>query len=177
MKKFFQILVFTLVIVTYCQTAAASSGQNASLAISCQKLGGVIDFKVERVENSLLLTIRYPKSIPSYLGGFSNGVKNYSADVRLYMDMDANRKTGLTADPVFDPGASGSEYSIEVQEITTSVGKDAEGNWITKRNCSFSLKNTMRLLICPMACSLIGKWKAQDSFNRLIGSIQLNRKQ
>lgn len=110
----------------------AGAGERAqTLTVSCKKMGGDVHFRVELQSADLVVTVTYPKSIGEYLGGFGeSGAKNYSADIAVHLDTDADPETGLKADTFFEAGAGGSEYSIEAHEITTSLGRDAQGQWI-----------------------------------------------
>lgn len=110
---------------------AASTGAE-TLEIACEKMAGNVRFDIRAEAGALLFTVTYPKNVGSYLGGFTNGTKGAGADVKLYLDTDANPATGMKADPMFAAGAGGSEFSIETQEIETSVAKDASGNWINR---------------------------------------------
>ncbi len=101
-----------------------------SLSVTCAKLG-VVTASVRVVGSDLAAVVTYPKPIRSYLGGFdANGTKPTSAAVRIFLDVDANPKTGLKGDPMFEPGAQGAEWSLEASEISTSLARDAQGGWI-----------------------------------------------
>jgi hypothetical protein len=100
------------------------------LSVACAK-AGTITFSVKIEGADLAATVTYPKPIRTYLGGFDkNGTKNTSAAVRLFLDTDANPKTGLGGDPVFEPGQQGAEWSLEASEIETSLARDDKGGWI-----------------------------------------------
>lgn len=108
-----------------------SAGTGATLSVPCAKMGGEVRFSVELEGANLVVIVSYPRSIGEYLGGFSEGGKNYSASIAVHLDTDSNPATGLKADPGFEPGAGGSEYSIGATEVTTSLARDAQGNWIS----------------------------------------------
>jgi len=103
-----------------------------TITISSEKLGGDVHFDASLDEDDFVLTVTYPKTIKSYLGGFKDGLKTYSADIKFFLDVDADPKTGYEADPNFEPGIGGSEFAIEADEVRTSVGRDSDGNWINK---------------------------------------------
>jgi hypothetical protein len=112
--------------------AAAAPPASPGLDVACAKMGGAVHFDVKPETDSIVLDVSYPKNIGSYLGGFSHGTKDAGADVKFYLDTDSNPETGMKGDPIFAAGAKGSEYSIETQEVETSVAKDAAGNWINR---------------------------------------------
>jgi tetratricopeptide (TPR) repeat protein len=94
-------------------------------------MGGDVQFTVHLEGKDLVLIVSYPKSIREYLGGFDDKEgKKYSARIEVHFDTDANPDTGLKADPAFEPGAGGSEYSIGASEVTTSLARDSQGKWI-----------------------------------------------
>lgn len=101
-----------------------------ALAVACAKMG-TITFEVTTDGPDLSAVVTYPKPIRGYLGGFDqNGTKTMSAAIRIFLDTDANPKTGLGGDPMFEPGQQGAEWSLEATEIETSLARDAKGGWI-----------------------------------------------
>jgi hypothetical protein len=104
----------------------------AAIEVPCAKMGGTVRFDVRSEKGAIVFTVAYPRNVASYLGGFSGGTKETGADVRFFLDLDANPATGMKADPIFAPGAGGSEFSIETREIETSVAKNAAGEWVQK---------------------------------------------
>lgn len=112
--------------------AASSAAAPVPAAIPCARTGGPVSFEVSSAAGDIVFAVTYPKSVGSYLGGFVQGAKKTSADVKFYLDLDGNPSTGLAGDPTFAPGTGGSEFSIETQEVETSVGKDAAGAWVQK---------------------------------------------
>jgi hypothetical protein len=80
----------------------------------------------------IVFQVTYPRNVASYLGGFTGGTKKTSADVKFYLDLDANPKSGMAGDPTYAAGAAGSEFSVETQEVETSVARDAAGAWVQK---------------------------------------------
>jgi hypothetical protein len=112
--------------------APAVAGAAPTSEVACAKMGGTVRFDVESERGAIVFTVTYPRNVASYLGGFVGGTKETGADVRFFLDLDANPATGMKGDPTFAPGAGGSEFSIETREIETSVAKDAAGEWIQK---------------------------------------------
>jgi len=112
--------------------ASAGAGPAVPVEIACARTGGPVTFTVTSERGDLQFEIAYPKTVASYLGGFLHGAKKTSADVKFYLDLDGNPKTGMTGDPTFAPGSAGSEFSIETQEVETSVGRGAAGEWVQK---------------------------------------------
>lgn len=112
--------------------AAAPAASPAPLEVSCAKMGGPVRFDVRSEGGAILFGVTYPKNVGAYLGGFAGGTKASGADVKFYLDVDANPTTGMKGDPVFAAGSAGSEYSIETQEVETSVAKDEAGNGVQK---------------------------------------------
>lgn len=104
----------------------------AALEVPCAKMGGTVRFDVRSEGGAILFAVTYPRNVGSYLGGFVRGTKETGADVRFFLDLDADPATGMKDDGMFAPGAAGSELSIESREIETSVAKDAAGEWIQK---------------------------------------------
>lgn len=100
------------------------------LAVACAKMG-TLTVEVTTAGSDLAAIVTYPKPIRSFLGGFNeSGTKTASAAVRIFLDTDANPKTGLGGDPMFEPGQQGAEWSLEASEVETSLARDAAGKWI-----------------------------------------------
>ena len=130
-RTWFSILTAALVVTFAAQPALRAPGGDSTPTVSCKKMGGAVQFKVQLDGANFCALVTYPKPIASYLGGFdNNGGKTLSARVKIYLDTDANPKTGLKGGN-FDPGAKGAEYSIEADEIQTALGKDDKGGWIS----------------------------------------------
>ena len=111
-------------------TAGAASPPQAE--IPCARTGGPVRVAVTSERGDIAFPVDYPRSVGSYLGGFTAGTKKTSADLEFYLDVDADPKTGMKGDPVFAAGAAGSGYSIDTPEVETSVAKNAAGEWIQK---------------------------------------------
>jgi ankyrin repeat protein len=84
-----------------------------TVSVPCDKLGGPVDVNLQTAAGSLGVTITYPRPLSSVLGGFYDepgrrGYKDWSADVTLQFDTDANPKTGI-------------EYELALDEVGTSV--------------------------------------------------------
>jgi hypothetical protein len=121
--------ILVMVIVAFLIAAGAAAGE-PTLTVKCKKMGAVA-FTVEAEGTDLVAVVAYPKPIREYLGGFGkDGVKNYSAGVKIYLDADANPKTGLEGDPQFDPGMNGAEWCLRADEISTSLARGDQGGWI-----------------------------------------------
>ncbi len=110
--------------------APAVAAAQPPLALACEKMG-TVTVAIATDGADLAAIVTYPRPIRSYLGGFNeNGTKTVSAAVRIFLDTDANPKTGLGGDPMFEPGQQGAEWSLEATEIETSLARDASGEWI-----------------------------------------------
>jgi len=84
-----------------------------TVRVPCDKLGGPVDVNLQTASDNLGITITYPRPLSSILGGYYDepdryGFKDWSADVTLHFDTDANPKTGI-------------EYELALGEIGTSV--------------------------------------------------------
>jgi len=113
-----------------CLSAVLAAGGEPTLTVKCKKMGAVA-FTVKAEGTDLVAVVTYPKPVREYLGGFTEGgVKTHSAGVKLFLDTDANPKTGLEGDPEYQPGEQGAEWCIRADEITTSLDRDASGEWI-----------------------------------------------
>lgn len=108
-----------------------------TLSVPCDKLGGPVDVNLQTASGNLGVSIIYPKPVSSLLGGFYDepgryGYKDTSANVTLYLDTDANPKTGAAGAPP-DVGSRGAEYELRFGEIGTSVEVPFGGEGQTKR--------------------------------------------
>ncbi len=154
-------------------TIAAVSGLAAvvPIEIPCARTGGPVSFAMTSEQGDFLFEVTYPKSVGSYLGGFVQGAKTTSAGVKFYLDLDGNPKTGLAGDPTLAPGAAGSELSIETQEVETSVGKDAAGEWVQKPVLMVTVRKQDDVFHLPAGASPEwemesgGRWQAIDWTN------------
>ena len=84
-----------------------------TVSVPCDKLGGPVDVNLQMASGNLGIAITYPRPLSSVLGGYydepdRHGYKDWSADVTLHFDTDANPKTGI-------------EYELELDEVGTSV--------------------------------------------------------
>jgi ankyrin repeat protein len=84
-----------------------------TLSVPCDKLGGPVDVNLQMASGNLGVAITYPRPLSSVLGGYydepdRHGYKDWSADVTLHFDTDANPKTGI-------------EYELALDEVGTSV--------------------------------------------------------
>jgi ankyrin repeat protein len=98
------------------------------ISVPCKAFGGNVDGFVEATETDLVFSTLFPKPMSFYLGGGNtNRAKSakqltYDGSVApsFYLDTDANPKTGQKPD-MFTKAAAGTEYSLEYDEIGTSV--------------------------------------------------------
>lgn len=97
-----------------------------------EKKKGTMSFMVERDGENLVFTVKYPVMINTLIGGFEGGAKTWSPDVTFFLDVDANPGTGMEKDDMFSPGQGGSEFSVEADEVETSVAQNPDGSWINK---------------------------------------------
>ncbi len=118
------------IVTLLCLATVNAGAGDTGMSISCPKMEGSVEFRVDVSGEDLMIEVTYPKSVASYLGGYVNGAKNYGAGFTVYLDTDMDENSGLEGDPKWDPGVKGSEFSIQASEITTSLDRDAEGNWI-----------------------------------------------
>jgi len=139
-----------------CIAAAAPPG----LEVACAKMGGAVRFDVTPGAGAIVVAVTYPRNVGSYLGGFDHGTKDVGADVKFYLDTDSNPETGMKGDPIFAAGAKGSEYSIETQEVETSVAKDAAGNWVNKPVLMVMVQKQDQFFDLPDGVSL--KWEMES---------------
>lgn len=115
----------------------------AKISVPCKLIGGNVDGFVEIRDADLLLSTVFPKPMSWYLGGGNTNraksAKSLTFDgfiaPSFYFDTDANPKTGHKGD-TFSKVAVGSEFSLEYDEIGTSVTidyTDSEGQ-VRQRN-------------------------------------------
>jgi len=122
-------LLISSAVVVLLLAAVCPAVGDAPLSVICKKLGGAVQFKALTEGGNFCAVATHPKPLKTFLGGFKDGGKTYSLDVVVYLDTDANAKTGLKGGD-FDPGAKGAEWKFEADEVTTSLAKDANGEWI-----------------------------------------------
>lgn len=122
-------LLISSAVVVLLLAAVCPAAGDAPLSVTCKKMGGAVQFKAVVEGGNFCAIATYPKPLKTYLGGFKDGGKTYSPDIVVYLDTDANPKTGLKGGD-FDPGAKGAEWKFEADEISTSLGKDEKGEWI-----------------------------------------------
>ena len=147
--------------------AVAAPPSAPGLDVACAKMGGAVHFDVKPESGALVLEVTYPKDVGSYLGGFVHGTKGVGADVKFYIDADSNPETGMKADATFAAGARGSEYSIETQEVETSVAKDAAGNWINKPVLMVTAQKQDAFFDLPEGVSLDWEMESGGKFGRI----------
>lgn len=128
--------------------------------IPCARAGGPVSFAVTSEHGDLVFEVAFPKSVGSYLDGFVGGTKRTSADMKFFLDVDGNPNTGMKGDPVYAPGAAGSEFSIETQEVETSVGKDAAGEWVQKPVLMVMVRKQDEFFDLP--AGLAPKWEMES---------------
>jgi hypothetical protein len=146
--------------LTLAGAAAAAPPASPGLDVACAKMGGAVHFDMKPETGAIVVAVTYPKNVGSYLGGFDHGTKSVGADVKFYLDADANPETGMKGDPVFAAGARGSEYSIETQEIETSVAKNGAGNWINRPVLMVTVQKQDEFFDLPDGVSL--RWEMES---------------
>jgi ankyrin repeat protein len=108
-----------------------------TVSVPCDKLGGPVDVNLQTASDNLAVTITYPRPLSSILGGFYDepgryGYKETSASVGLYLDTDANPKTGAPGS-AGEEASRGAEYELRFAEIGTSVDVPFGAEGQTKR--------------------------------------------
>lgn len=104
------------------------SPPGTKISVPCKAIGGNVEGFVDFTEADLNFSTLFPKPMSWYLGGGNtNRAKSakmltYDGSVAptFYLDTDANPKTGQKPD-MFTKAAAGAEYSLEYDEIGTTV--------------------------------------------------------
>jgi len=122
-------LLIPFAVVCLFLAAVGVGAGETPLTVTCKKMGGAVQFKALTEAGNFCAMATYPKPLKALLGGFKDGGKTFGPDLVVYLDTDANAKTGLKGGD-FDPGAKGAEWKFEAQEISTSLAKDDKGEWI-----------------------------------------------